>query len=244
MLSRAIGSPTAENMVVDVDVWVFSLDVADDALAQLGSFLDKDEQVRISKRHLRQDRQRLVAARGKMREVLSGYMAIAPRDLRFGTSGNGKPFLVSDKDHVPFFNLSHSGSCGALAICMDLDVGIDIEQIRDIPEGLADRYFSEQERLKLHALSDPTARERAFFCCWTRKEAVLKASGEGIARGLDTFTVSIDEETWPCVLDVDGDVALGAEWRLRHFAPANDVLGAVAVRCGDHDMSVNFRSFS
>ena len=228
-------------MVINVDVWVYSLDASDEVILRLNGLLDEEEQRRAERLLSSADARRKLVAHGRKREILAEYVSCDPRELKFACSSTGKPFLVRGPAKVPFFNLSHTGSYASLAISLDQDVGIDIEQIRDVPEGLAERYFSPRETALLAEIEDPMAKRKAFFCCWTRKEAILKATGEGLKRGLDTFSVAIDSAPWPAVLSFDGEDGLGQNWCLRHFEPNNDTLGAVAARCGARGMAVQFR---
>ena len=227
-------------MTIDVDVWVFSLDVPDGEVARLGALLNEEERDRVSRIKSPSERQLKLIAHGRKREILAKYTNCDPSSLKFDKAQNGKPYLVVAGQAGPFFNLSHSGSVAAMAVCRAADVGIDIEKLRDVPDGFADRFFAPEERSALATISDPEARRRTLILCWTRKEAVVKATGEGIARGLQSFVVSVNDGPWPEVSSFDGSKSEGKTWCLRHFEPAEGYVGAVAVKAKKTDTRVQF----
>jgi 4'-phosphopantetheinyl transferase len=125
-----------------------------------------------------------------LRTILARYTRIDPRDLAFSSGLHGKPHLNQSDLH---FNLSHSEHIALLAVTRDTEVGIDIEHIdpRRTTEDIAARYFSPAEQTEL-ANYPGEERRPAFFRCWSRKEAVIKALGEGLVCPLDSFDVSLD----------------------------------------------------
>jgi 4'-phosphopantetheinyl transferase len=167
------------------------------------------------------DRDRFIAARAMLRRVLAGLVGADPAELRFLYGRAGKPALSTG----PQFSLSHSDDLGALAVAYDLEIGIDVERLRPIEPELADRFFAEDESAALRALAEP-ARTRAFFACWTRKEAYVKSLGDGLLAPLDRFSVSLDEPAR--LLWVEGDPGAPARWRLAHLEPARGFVGAIA----------------
>jgi 4'-phosphopantetheinyl transferase len=160
-----------------------------------------------------------------MRHLIAGRLGVQPADLAFALGPHGKPTLAHPTSPIRF-NLSHSGGFAALALAHGCEVGIDIEAMRPINEDIAERYFSPFEIAALHALP---ARERppAFFRCWTRKEAVIKATGEGLARRLDSFDVSIATDPARVVRFV-GVADPARHISLVHFEVASDIVGALA----------------
>lgn len=217
-------------MRIDVHVWPLSPDlpIRDDDLALLADA----ERVRMARFVFAKDRARFSQAHARMRRLIGAHIGAAPAELAFGESEHGKPFL----SRGPFFNLSHSHNLAALAICDDLDLGVDIERVRAI-EGadIARRFFSNQECAALSAYQGGDY-ERAFYRCWTRKEAYVKAQGEGLSISLQAFEVTVEENA-PRFLRIDGDDA-GA-WRLFSFKPADGYQGAVAIRSSRDDISLN-----
>jgi 4'-phosphopantetheinyl transferase len=152
--------------------------------------LSEDERTRADRFVVEAPRRRLVFARAAMRTLLARYTGIQPGDLIFSTGPHGKPY-ISGTDLR--FNLSHSEDLALLAVVRDTEVGIDIEHIdpRRTTEDIAARFFSPAEQTEL-ANHPGEERRPAFFRCWSRKEAVIKALGEGLACPLDSFDVSLD----------------------------------------------------
>jgi 4'-phosphopantetheinyl transferase len=145
------------------------------------------------------DRWRLTYARGLLRRVLGGYVAAQPAALEFTTGIGGKPALGgAHAQSGVAFNLSHSGDWVVIAAARDMHVGVDIERIRPAfpVRDIAGRFFAATETAALLALPEHD-RLRAFFACWTRKEAYVKARGAGLQLGLDTFAVSLAPDERP-----------------------------------------------
>jgi len=135
-----------------------------------------------------------LASRSLLREILGGYLGIQPEELHVAVGAHGKPYLDTDSanDARLHFNLSHSGSLFLLAIAADREVGIDVEQLRDdtpYPE-MARLAFSPIEQLKLFRLPEHLQRG-AFYRCWTRKEACLKACGLGFSLPSNSFDITL-----------------------------------------------------
>jgi len=177
------------------------------------------------------DRFRFGQSHARMRALLGEHLGVPAADVRFEETEHGKPFLAGG----PFFNLSHSHNLAALAISDDIDLGLDIEHVRPIegPE-IARRFFSARECEALKAFGE-AGYEEAFYRCWTRKEAYVKAQGEGLGISLQAFDVTIDESA-PRFLRIDGDDA--ESWRLFSFKPAPGYQGALAIRSMSGDISL------
>ncbi len=173
-----------------VNVFFFSLDPPVRRLAVLERCLSKDELVRADRFHFQQHRRRFVAARGQLRELLGREIGLSPESLRFCYGPHGKPGIEQTEEIS--FNLSHSNEAALLATCRGAALGVDLEWIERRVEYLlvARRFFSEQEVRKLDHCPPEHQRE-AFFACWTRKEAYIKALGEGLSRPLDSFAVGM-----------------------------------------------------
>jgi len=173
-------------------------------------------------------RRRFVVARAALRGVLGAALGQPPRSLRFVEGPHGKPALA-DQPPPLRFNLSHSGELALLALSLDRELGVDLERRRHHLDhlGIARRYFAPDELAALAAL--PAAQqETAFYRCWTRKEALLKAKGAGLTLPLDSFAVSVTEAA-PQLLRTDWDTTEAQRWRLFHLAPAPGAIGAVAI---------------
>ena len=156
----------------DVHVWSLSLDLPEAELRRLGSVISAEEAARAERFVHTPDRQRYVAAHGLLRSVLAGYLGTSPEAVAFRSNSDGKPRLAQPERLR--FNLSHSGLLGLLAVSANREVGVDIEEIRDVGdmEDLAKTCFSPVEQAALAAV--PAGQRRwAFFAGWTRKEAFL-----------------------------------------------------------------------
>jgi 4'-phosphopantetheinyl transferase len=161
------------------------------------AWLSENESARMMRFHFEKDRQNFLFCRSMLRILLASYLGDPPAELCFAYSAHGKPTLASSSGSLEF-NLSHSNGNFLVAITLGRKVGVDIEFLNrdlDVLE-IAQRFFSSAERQAIQALPD-TLQHDAFFSCWTRKEAFVKARGEGLSRPLDSFDVSVmpDEET-------------------------------------------------
>jgi 4'-phosphopantetheinyl transferase len=211
----------------DVDVWYVDLAVDAATVAQLAAGLTQDERARAGRFPSERDARRFVVTRGAVRAVLGRYLGVTPRDLAFVYGAHGKPAL--DGAHAPLgFNVSHSGDVAVVAAGWQRAVGVDVEAWRPLPDlaALAARVFAPAERAVLEALA-PIDRPAAFFRCWTRKEAFIKATGQGLAQPLDGFIVSLGEPAR--FLDIGGDAAALARWTLHDLHPREGYAGALVV---------------
>lgn len=229
ILWPAAGPEEAIGSEDGIDVWCAALDLAAEELARLEQTLAADERQRAGRFVFERDRSRFVAARGLLRQILAAYAGTSPEALRFRYSAKGKPALEGAEAGLEF-NLAHSHGLALYAIAWRRPVGVDLERIRedvDI-EGIAGRFFSPEEAAALRAMPE-AERVQAFFRCWTRKEALLKAWGEGLPFGLDRFTVSLAPEE-ARILEAPFAPAEPDRWCLYPLEPAAEFLGALAVR--------------
>lgn len=214
----------------EVHLWHARLDGGEAALACDLPLLSPDERARADRFLFPQDRAAFAAARAWLRRILAGYLGRDPAGLRFGYGPDGKPHLAGSPSLR--FNLSHSGGRAALAVASGREVGIDIEAIRPVEPHIAGRVFAAGEIRTWSALP-PADRLAAFFRCWTRKEAYLKALGTGLGTTrLDSFEVSLAPGDPPAVLAVDGDPRAAAEWRVADIDLGPGFVGALAARWG------------
>ena len=163
----------------DVQVWLGSVDVQHAAVLEMEACLSADEHARAGQFVFDRDRKRYVVCRALLRRVVAACLESDPARLNMSVNRYGKPVL---KNATIDFNLSHSGTMATIAVARRRRVGIDIERIdngRPVMR-LAERFFSRPEAEKIRALSGQ-ARQRAFYTCWTRKEACVKALGKGLA---------------------------------------------------------------
>jgi 4'-phosphopantetheinyl transferase len=167
---------------------------------------------------------------GALRLLLARFLKCKPGDIAFRFGPRGKPMLQSDSQI--HFNMAHSGSLALYAITADCEIGVDVEELRDIPEieQVASRYFSKPEAAQLLSIRSELAARDAFFRCWTRKEAYIKAVGDGLYLPLDQFQVTLESDVPARFIHIGNDSAAAAEWTLQHLDPAPNYLGALAYR--------------
>jgi 4'-phosphopantetheinyl transferase len=204
--------------------------------------LSADELARAASFHFSRDRQRFVAARAWLRTILAGYLRTDPRSLTFSYSKKEKPSLGPDFAGSDVrFNVSHSGGIALLAFTRGREIGVDVELLRrdsDL-EGISRRFFSAHEQRQLAALPDEEKIE-GFFRCWTRKEAYIKATGDGLSLPLDQFDVSVEPGTSNALLATRPDHLEAGHWLLREVKGGPGYIAALCVRGQDwklHDWS-------
>jgi 4'-phosphopantetheinyl transferase len=177
----------------EVQVWRVELDLLASAEPHWLSLLLPDEQDRAHRFRFDRHRRRFATTRGVLRTLLGGYLNVDPRSVRFRYSDKQKPALdeAFAKGHLRF-NVSHSEETALLAFTRGREIGVDVERVRqdsDV-EAIAKSFFSESERETLASLPG-SEKQAAFFRCWTRKEAFIKAIGEGMSLPLHQFDVSL-----------------------------------------------------
>lgn len=214
----------------NVHLHFLELDTSADALAACRALLDVTERDRARRFLRKSDADRWTIARAGLKDILAHHCGIQPCDIRFRTEQYGKPVMedVSGKDRT-HFNLSHSGAIAAIAVTRLGPVGVDVEFRRPIPDWqeIASRFFSAGEYSALIGVA-AAQRDDAFLRCWTRKEAVIKASGTGLSAELDSFDVSFEPDRPPEVLRCRGGSGSSGAWKLRHFE-SDKFVGAVAL---------------
>lgn len=186
------------------------------------AWLDEAERARAAAFHFAPDRRRWVAARRALRALLAAYEEREPGDLAFQVAPGGKPRLAGSA--LPF-SLSHAGPWALVALTAGPPVGVDVEPQRALPdlEALAAHTLGPREHAAWQAL-EPAERVSAFFRAWTRKEALLKAHGGGLAIEPVAAEVGVGPRA-SRVVELDG-----RQWAIADLALAPDVAGAVAVR--------------
>lgn len=215
----------------DVHIWRATLDQRRAVAERLGRVLCAEERESAERCRFPRDRQHFTVARGLLRKLLGAYLRVSPQRLRFDHGPNGKPFLTRNPGDAELrFNVSHSDGLALYAVTRVREIGVDLERLRRMPDAelIAGRCFSPREQENLRRLPE-AARERAFFDCWTRKEAYSKALGVGLARGLDAFEVSLRPGEPARIVEVAGDPNEPHRWRLQALTPAREYTGAVAV---------------
>lgn len=212
-------------------MWTVGLDLDDSVLAGLALHLSPDESARADRFVFARHRSRFTAGRGALRAILGGFLGVPPAALRFAYGRFGKPRLDGHEAKSGLrFNVSHSQGVGLVAVALDRELGVDVEQIHPLPDAgaIARRCFSEVENRALGSL--PASEQLGgFFTCWTRKEAYVKALGDGLTRPLDGFDVTVGPREPARLLRVAGDPEETTRWSLRALAPGEGFVGAIAV---------------
>jgi 4'-phosphopantetheinyl transferase len=216
----------------EVHVWRASLELPSSQVQRLQENLSEEELERADRFHFQRHRSHFIAARGILRTILGRYLKREPKRLRFEYGPKGKPELARHTDHRRLrFNVSHSHGLALYAVAHDREVGVDVERIRPEMAGekIAERFFSPREAAALHRLPAEIQQE-AFFTCWTRKEAYLKAIGEGLTLRLDQFEVSIVPGEPATLLSIKEDPEGASHWSLKELDPGPGYVGAFAVK--------------
>jgi 4'-phosphopantetheinyl transferase len=227
MLSCAKNTELSNN---DLHVWSVQLDAAPELVGRLAQQLSIDEIDRAGRFRFARDCKRFVVARAVLRCLLGRYTGRSPKAIEFAYGPFGKPLLAQANRPLQF-NLAHSGDLAVYAVALDDPVGVDveIEKGRLDAESLARRFFSPRERAILESVAE-RERTHAFFTCWTRKEAFLKARGTGLTQPLDGFDVSLAPNEPILVRSVANDPTEADHWSLFGFEPVPGTIGAAAVR--------------
>lgn len=218
-----------------VHLYSISLDASASQLDAYRGVLSQDEKARVVRFKFPHLQEQWIAARAGLKHVLSQYCPSSPGQLQFDHTKNGKPVLAnrSEPAHL-HFNLSHSHNLALLAVTRLAPVGVDLEYRRDIPDwqDIARHFFSAFEYRQLMSLPQ-AQRQKAFYCCWTRKEAIVKATGEGFSAILSTFDVSVAPGE-PARVIADTNAGSPADrWQLQHLDIAEDYVGALALRSSE-----------
>jgi 4'-phosphopantetheinyl transferase len=213
----------------DVHVWVVNLDTSDIWLRELSSTLSPDERDRADSFAFEHLRKRFSASRGLLRTFLGMYLAISPRAVEFSYGKYGKPSLAG-LDRFQF-NVAHSEDMAVYAFALGCELGVDIERIRHITDtgAIARHFFSCEEAADLESVEFPK-RLDSFFACWTRKEAYIKATGEGLSAPLQAFRVALRPSETPSFMHMHGNTSEAQFWSLHSLRPNDSYIGALAFR--------------
>ncbi|MGH7489382.1 MAG: 4'-phosphopantetheinyl transferase family protein, partial [bacterium] len=214
-----------------VHVWSATLDIGAIAVQAFEQTLAPDERERALRFHFARDRDRFIAGRGLLRAMLGSYLDVRPADIRFDYNPQGKPALGGKWGQSDLcFNLAHSNGQALCAVTRARRVGIDLERL-DVglaEAGIAERFFAPGEIRALHKLP-AEAWVGGFFACWTRKEAYVKARGEGLTLPLRRFEVSVLPGERSITLQSDDDPRLSADWSITELSSGPHYAAALAV---------------
>jgi 4'-phosphopantetheinyl transferase len=207
----------------EVHVWHAFLECGAIAFRQFEATLSSDEKARANRFFFQRDRVRFITTRGILRELLGRYLKRAAADLEFEYGPQGKPALsTKSSQESVHFNVSHSHGIALLAFTVGRELGVDVELVRQFGGlEIAERYFSPREVMELNRLHS-SQQDEGFFLCWTRKEAYLKARGEGLHVPLKSFHVTLTPGKPERLETKDG-----LQWSLYSLRPDAHYVGAL-----------------
>jgi 4'-phosphopantetheinyl transferase len=227
----------------EIDLWWVSVASWRPWLDELYQMLSRDEQIRADRFKVVPPRHSFIVAHSLIRMLLGRYLGCATQSLSFAQGDKGKPYLVAPANRLDLsFNLSHSGDLVIAGLARDVELGADVERLRDMPSAveLAERFFTKSEHSRLLALPE-AVRSEAFLRCWTYKEAYLKAVGTGISEDLDGVEATVDPEERPRLISIDSDRSRAQTWSLLTCEPCPGYAAAVALPAGE--WSLNLRRY-
>jgi 4'-phosphopantetheinyl transferase len=215
----------------EVHLWIIRLQASDDNFAQSLAWLSPEEIARADRFHFPRHRKAFVLGRAAMRGLLARYLETDAADIGFVYGPQGKPALaptLKNNASALRFNASNSGDLAAFAFTAGCEIGVDIEQHRALNEfqNIARRFFSPEEAAELLELPEGDKTD-AFFHCWTRKEAYIKAMGGGLSIPLDSFRVTLRPGVSAQMVSLDGSEDAARGWTLHSFDPAPGFAGAI-----------------
>jgi 4'-phosphopantetheinyl transferase len=215
----------------EVHVWRANLDFEPSRIQSLRQLLPPDEQARADRFFFAKDREHFIAAHGLLRVILAFHLQMEPERLHFCYSPYGKPALTSILGRNGLnFNMAHSHGLALYGFARGRKIGIDLEYIYNdiVCEDIAERFFSPVEKAVLRTLP-PEVKHEAFFNCWTRKEAYVKARGEGLSFPLDQFDVTLAPGEPAKLLNVEEEPGETFRWSLRELELGPKYAAALAV---------------
>lgn len=221
----------------EVQLWLFSLEQPPLPRDYLADLLSPDERARAERFRFEVHRRRFTAGRGLLREALGRWLGEEPRELVFRYGEKGKPSLAAPAVPDLRFNLSHSQDLGLLGVAWGRELGVDVEACRPLEDaaGLVERFFAPGERAAFGAL-EAERQLLGFYSGWTRKEAYVKARGDGLSLPTTSFEMTLDPAGPAALLAFDAEPAEVLRWHFTALDPAPDFLAAVAVEAPGADL--------
>jgi 4'-phosphopantetheinyl transferase len=208
----------------------------------LAQALSADERERAARYRHERDRRRFAVGRAVLRQILSRYLAVEPGQVQLAYGKQGKPYLAGRHGGRLWFNLAHSNGLALYVVARVAEIGIDLEYVRAIPEAeeIGARFFSPGEASVLCGLPG-SQKQEAFYACWTRKEAYIKATGNGLTQDLQGFDVSLAPGEPARLLRVVANAHEASRWSMLALEPAPGYVAALAVR--HHGWQLTFLDF-
>ena len=213
-----------------IDIWQTRLDLSVRDIEYYADMLCAEEKQRVDKFKFSKKRHEYIITRGLLRRVLAQTLDTDPHSLQFEYAEHGKPYLTERwQDKTVSFNVTHSGNKALVAVTLERNIGVDIELIRTEVEfdKLSNRFFSADESSSLETYKKQDL-SKAFYACWTGKEAYVKALGDGISFGLSEFSVSVDPEEEQVTLVTHWDTDEASRWTIINLDTGKDYIGAIA----------------
>ena len=215
-----------------IDIVAAPLDVEPEAVRGSAALLSPSERQRADRFAFERDRRRFIVARARLRQLIAARLDIKPDEVELVYGAHGKPALA---DSGLRFNVSHCDDLAVYAFSWGQEIGVDVEAVRWLVDAgdVAARFFSRRENATYSAL-DPLDKPLGFFNCWTRKEAFIKALGDGLNHPLDAFDVSLAPNEPAKILRVDNTPGESCGWSVNSFVPARGFVAAVVTENHDH----------
>jgi 4'-phosphopantetheinyl transferase len=212
-----------------IHIWYAAIDTNAVEINKYVKLLSQNEVLRASKFKFQIDKDRFIISRAILKHLLGAYLNIKPNDIMFKIGDYGKPYFPNMENLK--FNISHSGNMAVFAFVKEVEIGVDIEKVKDSFDvmDIAGNFFSTKEITTLTALPE-TDRNLAFYRCWTRKESLIKTIGTGLSFPLDSFSVSMDDDNKAELLETKWDPTEKSLWCLSSFVPHDGYIAAVAVK--------------
>jgi 4'-phosphopantetheinyl transferase len=219
-----------------VEVASIRLDTEPAAVSEFAQCLSDGERLRASRFVFERDRCRFIVGRARLRHLLASRLGVQPDAIELVYGAHGKPalsrrFAGSDLR----FNVSHSEDLAVYAFSHGREIGVDVEAVRELRDAddIAARFFSRRENKSYQAL-EPRDKPRGFFNCWTRKEAFIKALGDGLYYPLDRFDVSLEPDEPARILRLEHKPGSECGWCMEAFSPARGFVAAVVIENRQH----------
>lgn len=219
-------------------LWSIDLALGESQVEALTLQLTDEERQRAQRFRFPRHRRRFLVRRARLRQLVAAYQGISNEAMAFEYTARGKPYLPSHLDRHSegplAFNLSDSKDLAVMAVSragtsQSPGLGVDVEILREIPDalGISKSFFAQSEREVLASVNE-ARRAETFFNCWTRKEAYIKATGEGLSAPLDQFSVTLHPDDGCRFEEIHGDPESAKNWTLLAFQPIAGSVGAIA----------------